>query len=226
MKATYILGLDVGQAGDPTGFAILERPAFIRPPRESDYHLRHVERFTPGTSYPAIIDSVVARGRSAGISGCPLVIDQTAVGPIFIQQLWKTESGLHVVSLSMTAGHSIQLSDDGTQLVPKRDLVTALQWTLQARRLKIAAEMALADLLIDELARFRLRTIPISETANIEWRVGQHDDLVFAVALAVWYADGHPPLGPDSIRSGGGLRFPPGVFRTAVRDPTTKRWRV
>ena len=226
MQATYVLGLDVGPPGEPTGLAILERPAYDKPPREPEYHLRHAERFTPGTSYPAIIDSVVARGRSAGISGCPLVIDQTAVGPTFIQQFWKAESGLYVIPLSVTAGQSIQKSEDGTEMVPKRDLVTALQMALQNHRLKIAPDLLHANLLTAELAQFRLRRVPMSETANLEWREGRHDDLVFAVALAVWYADCHPPLGPDSIRSGGGLRFPPGVFRTAVRDPTTKRWRV
>jgi hypothetical protein len=214
MQATYVLGLDVGPPGEPTGFAILERPAYEKPPREPEYHLRHAERFTPGSSYPAIIGGVVERAKSAGISGCPLIVDQTAVGLTFVRQLQKAQSDLYVVSIAVTAGQAVQKAEDGTEMVPKRDLVMALQMALQTRQLKIAPELPEAPLLMTELAGFRLHSVPISETATIEWREGRHDDLVFAVALAVWYAERHPPLGPDSIRSGGGLRFPKGLFLT------------
>lgn len=96
--------------------------------------------------------------------------------------------------------------------MPKRDLVTSLQLVLQGRRLKIPPDLAQAPLLTAELSAFRIRHVQLSDATAIEWRAGAHDDLVFAVALAVWFAEKHPPIWPGDIRSGGGLKFPKGVF--------------
>jgi hypothetical protein len=181
-------------------------------PREYEYHLRHVERFPPGTPYPSMISTLVQRISASGVSSSPLVVDQTAVGRAFIDRCRKVRSGFCLHAISVSAGQAVQKADDGTTLVPKRDLVMALQMTLQTHRLKIAPEIPQATMLTSELSAFRMRRVPLTESAIVEWREGKHDDLVFAVALAVWYAERHPPLWPDSIRSGGGLRFPPGVF--------------
>jgi hypothetical protein len=207
MGPWYVLGLDVGPPGEPTGFAILESPALDQAPIEYEYHLRHVERFPPGTPYPAIIGMVAERVKTAGLTSSPLAVDLTAVGRQFLEQCWKARAGLHVRAIFVTAGLSVLKADDGTDLVPKRDLVVALQLALQSRRLKIAPELPQADLLTTELAAFRLRKVSLGELSMVEWREGHHDDLVFAVALAVWYAQKHPPFWPGSIAVGGGPRF-------------------
>jgi hypothetical protein len=168
----------------------------------------------PGTPYPEIIRTVAERVNAAGFKSSPIAVDLTAVGRQFLEQCWKARAGLNVQALAVTAGLAVQKAEDGTTLVPKRDLVMALQLALQGRRLKIPADLPQADLLTAELSSFRLRTVPLSETATVEWREGRHDDLVFAVALAVWFAEKHPPFWPGSIRSGGGLRFPRGVFHS------------
>ena len=47
MDASYVMGLDLGPPGEPTGFAILEEPAADVAPPEPTYNLRHLERFPP-----------------------------------------------------------------------------------------------------------------------------------------------------------------------------------
>jgi hypothetical protein len=77
--------------------------------------------------------------------------------------------------------------------VPKRDLVSGVQVALQSRTLKIASELSEAETLARELQNF---TVKITDSANDvygAWRVGTHDDLVLAVALAVWKAGTHKP---------------------------------
>ena len=73
--------------------------------------------------------------------------------------------------------------------VPKRDLVSVVQVGLQNRTLKIAESLQLAETLSRELQNF---TVKITDAANDiygAWREGTHDDLVLAVALAVWKAN-------------------------------------
>jgi hypothetical protein len=217
MKASYVMGLDVGPAGEPTGFAIVERPAMETRPNEYHYHLRHIERFPTGMAYTAIIGAVAERV-TAGVKSSPIAVDLTAVGRQFLEQCWRSRQGLNVHAFAVTAGLSVQKAENHITLVPKRDLVMSLQLVLQGRRLKIAPELPQASLLTTELSNFRMKSVPINDQAAVEWRQGRHDDLVFAVALAVWFAEKHPPLWPDSIRGGGGLKFPKGVFLTDDDD--------
>ena len=91
MPTRYVLGLDLGPPGEPTGFAVLEEPGAEVPPPEPIYNLRHLERFPPGTSYPAIIEAVVERASSPALRGSPLVTDWTAVGKDLIDRLRRAK---------------------------------------------------------------------------------------------------------------------------------------
>ena len=201
MVSTYVMGLDIGPPGEPTGFAVIERPAVEVRPAEPEYHLRHLERFPPGTPYPDIIEAVARRAGTAPLRGSPVIVDRTAVGKAIIDRLRRSKLAVKMVVIG--AGQDVQAADGGGLVVPKKELVTSLQLLLQGRRLKVAPGLPEAEMLTAELAGFRLRRVPISETDATEWRVGRHDDLVFAVALACWHADRHRPLGPGSIGVGG-----------------------
>jgi hypothetical protein len=69
--------------------------------------------------------------------------------------------------------------------------------------------------LVREMANFRVKiTAAANETFGV-WREGQHDDLVLGVALACWWAEHTPRLGPEAFGCGGGSLIdeaPPGVF--------------
>jgi len=201
MPASYVMGLDLGPPGEPTGFAVLERPAAEAARSEPEYHLRHLERFPPATSYPAIVESVARRAGTPPLRGSPLVVDRTAVGKAIIDRLRRSNLAVKLVVIG--AGQAVLPADGGGLLVPKKDLVTGLQLLLQSRRLKVAPGLPEAEMLANELSGFRLRYVPIGDSDLAEWRVGRHDDLVFAVALACWYADRHRPLGPGAFTAGG-----------------------
>jgi hypothetical protein len=70
--------------------------------------------------------------------------------------------------------------------VAKRDLVGAVQVPLRDRRLKIAEGLPLAAVLAEELSAFRVKVTVAGNETFEAWRERDHDDLVLAVALALW----------------------------------------
>ena len=111
-----------------------------------------------------------------------LVIDATGVGRPVLDML--RAAGLEPVAVTITGGRSASF-DGGTWRVPKRMLVRALVTAFEAGRLKVARGLPSAGALLRELRAFRRR---ISEHGHDSYnRAGEHDDLVVATALAVWW---------------------------------------
>lgn len=197
------MGLDLGPPGEPTGFAVLERAEL--PNREHEYFIRHLDRCSAGSTFPQIVEKVVACAATPDLKGALMIVDCTAVGRVVLMSLRRAQPAPAVIPVVIGLGHAVQRGEDGEYIVPKKDLVSSLQMVLQTRRLKIAPGLPQAAILTAELASFRLHRVPIGDNAVIEWREGKHDDLVLAVALAVWHAERYPPYRPGDISSGGSL---------------------
>jgi hypothetical protein len=211
MEEYYAIGLDLGQAADFTALAVLECP----PPgtAEGHYALRHLQRFPLGTPYTAIVPAVAAMTQADALQNAPVVADQTGVGRAVVDML--QQSVAWVVPVTITGGHAVTRADYGSYHVPKKELVTALQVVMQARRLHIARGLPDARILVRELENFRVKITASAHETFEAWREGDHDDLVLAVALACWWAERVGHIGPDAFGSGGGSLIadaPPGVF--------------
>ena len=184
----FFLGLDLGQAQDYTALCVAERNEYNYSLPRVQYHVRHLQRFKLGTSYPAIVDAVKSmydrpplRGQSA------LVVDATGVGRPVVDLFRK--AGLRPVAITITGGQAVSVGYGGYR-VPKRDLVVNLAVMLQTGRLKIAGQLPEAQTLVNELLNFKVKINPKTAHDSYEaWREGIHDDLVLAVAMAVWYAE-------------------------------------
>ncbi len=74
--------------------------------------------------------------------------------------------------------------------VPKRALVRPLVAALEAGRLKVARGLPAGEALVRELRAFR-RQVSAKGHDTYEG-AGEHDDLVIAAALAVWWRAGRP----------------------------------
>jgi len=71
--------------------------------------------------------------------------------------------------------------------VPKRDLISAGLIALQDGRLKIPTTIPETETLKQELLDYRVRiTLRSGHDTYEPWREGDHDDLLFALCLAVW----------------------------------------
>jgi hypothetical protein len=215
MSSDFFVGLDLGQAQDFTALAVLERP-LVEGSEESSYALRHLVRWPLGTPYTAIVPAVARLVAAAPLSGSDLVADQTGVGRALVDML-RAALVSRVLPVTITGGHAVSMTPDGSFHVPKKELVTCLQMLLQGRRLQIARGLPQARTLTRELQNFQVRiTAAANETFGV-WREGQHDDLVLAVALACWWAERSPRWGPDACTGGGKTlvsQAPPGVFLT------------
>jgi hypothetical protein len=149
------------------------------------FQVGHLERLPLGTPYPGIVAHV---GRLLGklSAGTELVIDITGVGkPIFEMFIY---SGISPLGVLITAG-TTETGAGPICSVPKLTLVSRLQALLHEGRLKILRELAEAETLVRELQDFRVEFTAAGHL-TFNARTGKHDDLVLALAIAVWRAHG------------------------------------
>jgi hypothetical protein len=211
---THYLGLDLAQAGQFTACAVLERPDSEEP--QPTYALRYLQRFTLGTPFKAIVEDV-----SQLVAKLPwednyptLVVDQTGVGRPVLELFRQTGMRARIIPVCITAGQQATIHEDGARLVPKIELVSSLQVLLQNRRVRVARGLSAVSMLTRELQNFRMK-VPLTNSNDLAaWREGQHDDLVFAVALACWMAEREPPWGPIEapVRESLMDQMPPGTL--------------
>ena len=212
-RSHYYIGLDIGQKRDHTAMAIVERaqvifagrdPATYAPLERVEHRLRYLKRLPLGLPYsaedgePSVVQFVATmmgrlRSRYGGAHGTAagdrftLVADATGVGTPVVELLRQARLGCELVAVTITGGAKEAQTRDGWN-VPKRDLVTGLQVMYERDELRMADRMKLAGTLQEELANMGSRLTETGKETYSAWREGVHDDLVLAVALAVWRA--------------------------------------
>jgi hypothetical protein len=149
------------------------------------FQVGHLERVPLGTPYPGIV-AHVGRLLTKLPDHSELVIDFTGVGrPVFDMFVY---SGISPTGVLITGG-TAEARDGPTCSVPKLTLVSRLQALLHEGRLKILRELAEAETLVRELQDFRVEFTAAGHL-TFNARTGKHDDLVLALAIAVWRAYG------------------------------------
>jgi hypothetical protein len=204
----FFIGLDLGQSQDFTAMAIMERTelrgdwdaAMYAHKKMAALELRYLSRIALGTPYPEVVERVRQVTRSAELRGrCSLMVDATGVGRPVVDLLRAADldPDCWMLPAIITAGHR-ETQSDGYYHVPKRDLIVGLQVLLQRGGLRIAAGMRFGGALVEELSQMRVRQTEKGHEQYGAWREGEHDDLVFAVAMAHWGAKKIcPPVSGD-----------------------------
>jgi hypothetical protein len=214
-EITYLAGLDLGQASDFTALAILERTRptertdpsaetfrvpqrrsgldtlAVReatPKREQIYAVRHLERFSLGTPYPAICERMVKLFAQPPLSGATLAVDQTGVGRAVLDMIRRARPLATIRPITITAGHAVVPDGPGWH-VAKKELVGVMQVLFQSRRLQVARLLPMASVLVKELETFRVKITASANETFESWRERDHDDLVLAVAMAAWVGE-------------------------------------
>lgn len=160
-----------------------------RAPSKPVLQARELRRFPLGTPYPEIVDRVAGlMVRPPPGENCVLLIDATGVGQPVVDQF--RQAGLRPLAVTITGGREV-LRDGDDLHAPKRDLIVATQVALQQDRLKIAEDAPESAVLVRELLDFKVKIAAAANDTYGAWREGQHDDLVLAVALAVWFREWH-----------------------------------
>jgi hypothetical protein len=214
---SWYVGLDLGQVRDPSALAVVEKTMYLdvaKPPR---YACRHLHRFPLETSYPAIVDAVgkllwetTPAGNKSRLPDAALVVDATGVG-MAVVDIFRERYGYleRLIPVTITGGLSASCGEDGSCHVPKKHLASVLQKLTQTRRLTVARELALADALTRELQTFKVKISATGHESFESWRERDHDDLVLALAIALWWAeiDAGPPEVPFGCLVPGQQRF-------------------
>ena len=200
-----VAGLDLGQVADYSALAIVEAKgmeweltvpdhdpefrgsagdcerlvSFEGPPVAFTIHYLGRDREVP---YPEIVERV--RKRICAKPGVDLLaVDATGVGRPVVDLF--VQAGLKPLAITITSGTAAH--GDGTDWsVPKTELVSAVLVPFQAEHLVIPRSLALSSVLASELSTFKVKITTAANASFGAWREGEHDDLVLAVAMAVW----------------------------------------
>jgi hypothetical protein len=194
-SARYFMGLDLGQQHDPTALATVRRSRRYefyghpkRPARRllsEVYQLGYLERLPLGTHYPVIVGHVGRLlQRQTWVGNVELSIDATGVGRPVCDMFER--AGFQFKAVTIVGGDT-ETHDGDNYRVPKIKLVSQLQALLHEGRLQIQKDLIDAEALVRELQDFRV-THTDSGRMQFGAREGKYDDLVLALAIAVWDA--------------------------------------
>jgi hypothetical protein len=190
---TYLVCLDLAQASDFTALAVLKqaKPTNATP---TTYDLGHLERWqhVPYTQVGRVV-----RDRVAALRGrwphplVKVIYDRTGVGAAAGDVMEEAGIDAPLIAITIHGGDVVSGDDHHGYRVPKRDLVSSTAVVMQARRLRIAKSLALAPVLAEELAGFKMKFNAATGHDSYEsWREKDHDDCVLAVAMGVWFGEG------------------------------------
>ena len=188
------VGADLGQTRDPSAIAIVERAELVGEwdagrfafRKKVARQLRFLERMPLGTPYPEVVDRVEEVTEAPGVvEQCHLVVDGTGVGPPVVDMIRERRLKCALMAAKITSGDRESM-EDGYYKVPKRNLIVGLQVLLQRGGLQIAEGLPLGRELVAEMAAMEVRVTHSGHEQYGAWRVGKHDDMVLAVALACW----------------------------------------
>jgi hypothetical protein len=197
----------LGQSADPTAIAVLMHQhgmldtgnSFQRHTGDSvktqvkaeRCDCVHLERLPLGMSYVAQVEHVqelLARPPLAGdgdeIKAAQLVIDSTGVGNA-VANIFDL-AGLMPLKITITAGLETTWQSNTSVHVAKTTLISGVDALLHRGVLRFAKALQEAGAMRAELQDFR-RSLSAAGRATYSARVGKHDDLVLAVAIAAFW---------------------------------------
>jgi hypothetical protein len=222
---SWYVGLDLGKQQDPSALVAAKRTELVdlktkRPVKS--YVVPHIQRWPLGTTYPTIVKDTNRFMAMPKIAGAVLVVDGTGVGQAVVDmfreagalQLGQTVS-YSMIPVMITGGkNAIWHEGDLNWNVAKIRLVSVMQALISSELIKVVPTLELAKTLEREIKNFKVK---ITEQANetfAAWRAGEHDDIVLALAVAMFIAEKCPAWLLDAFRidpKGGLGRIPEGL---------------
>lgn len=183
MIRDLFVGIDLGKEVDHSALAVVER---VPVKDEDHFHVIGIKRWELRTEYQTIVTETGEMLKRAGLEHAPLIIDETGVGKPVVE-LFRTAYQRGKLGAVRPRGIIIHGGADRTpRRVPKLELVSTMLVLMQGGRLKFAADLPLAEKIVDELRAFTAKISPSGVTQFESARERDHDDLVLAVAMACW----------------------------------------
>jgi hypothetical protein len=175
--SSIVLGLDLGRQRDFAALVALRCEG-------ARARLTGVKRWPLRTSYPRVLEDL-----RAVVEASPerpaLAVDATGVGVGFVDFLRREQLAALVVPVSITSGQR-ERQVDGVFRVPKQNIMRAVSSHLRERLLTVAPDLPGAADLARELRNVEVRHTQAGNEVSGAFRHNTHDDLVLALAVAVW----------------------------------------
>ncbi len=202
---TLWIGLDIGQASDPSALVVLEKDErllagadpFMSSP-VGHYSIRHLQRWPLGTPYQNVVQDTVRLMNRPPLCpvpprdprGATLVVDYTGVGRPIVEDLRQLLPRRIVVAVTISGSQMLKPNRvPGGWTVPKKDLAGVIQLCFGQNRLK-AVKSKQMDQLVKELRTFTIKVKATTGNESYE-ALGSRDkdDTVLALALPLWVAE-------------------------------------
>lgn len=139
-------------------------------------------------SYPDLIEETKIRlSDPILVNNVIHLVDATGVGVPTID--FMRESGLNPLGIWITGGSQAGTNTTGLT-VPKVELINALQLALDSNMIEFAQGLKEETLkqLLHEFSTFKEKKTQKTGAKTYEaWRESDHDDLILALAMAVWW---------------------------------------
>lgn len=205
-----IVGVDLGQSMDPTAICVLrhrvepldkwtanETAKTWRQDRIERFDCPWIQRLPLGLAYTTQAQDVAnLLARPPLSAGCTLLLDETGVGRA-VADIFD-QAGLRPHRVTITAGLETTQHGARSWHVPKGVLISAVSARLHTGELRFAADLGDSAALREELQDFR-RKVSEAGRATYAARTGAHDDLVLAVAIALWWATSGPTSSSEPL---------------------------
>ena len=192
LSSAYYIGVEpAGNPGEGTTISVTEytlEPCLT-------YKVRYLQRFSAGSPFPMIVDTLKAIKEE--LRGGTCVLNNTFVGDP-VKNLFA-QAGLFPISLFIAGTETaiiphvenavdpLRKYDKLSWKVPYRDIVSVLQVAFQTGSLQIAPDLELSQSLIDEILNFRVEVSPSGVIEKL--RVDANADLLLSVAISVYVAN-------------------------------------
>jgi hypothetical protein len=201
----FIIAASLGTSMQPTAIAVLEQEVLKNRNRVAEtgaLQLRHLERLPLDVNYPKTAARISKLLETKEIKdeekcgGTDVLLDLTGSGRAIVELFER--AGIEPISARIVGAGTVEQKDQsGEWRIPKVELIGALRVLYEAERLKMTKDLDLVSTLEKELRVYKMRPPRIDPNDPESWREGQSDDLIFAVALAVWRASRHVPYLQD-----------------------------
>jgi hypothetical protein len=206
MIRAAFLGVDIGQASDPSAWTLCERKIYARDKRllnrridemetYSNLHATAFSRFALRTPYTNVLKTL------ASIVAIPelyrdiaLIIDCTRERAVYeMIRLSPDFHGITIIPIVITSGNHVSTDEYGWYNVPEAELLSALTVALEGQRLIIdkgGQELGDEERLNEQLTHIKRKTSAKRKSIGmtVDGTDVDHDDMAFSLALSVWYA--------------------------------------
>jgi len=205
---SFHIGVDLGQRVDYTGFVVVEQQVVVssrRDPvtyefeRERRMYVKLVERVRLGQGFHEVVEEIERLTHAPELSegNVTTAVDATGLGIVVSEDLRRKRLRGELYPVVITGGQE-GVYRDGYYPTPRTELLLGVQKAFEQQGLRVAGELPMWGALEGEL--LAMRKVQSARGPRFETQ-GKHDDLVFALALALFGMRARMlPVEPEEVR--------------------------